>query len=123
MALNGDALKVLALELSAAMPPVVGMQHTPFMDRAHLDEILFEDPPVGLVLDQSPTARLARKVMRHVRWYWWGKDEVSAVLDRYGAMTLEELNAHALQQILERLEHLELCAQTGCDPDDAVPAR
>lgn len=102
--LEGDALKVLAIELAAAMPPA---------------------PPndYGLpVLDTSPRARAIRRIAEIANGRGW-QLEVTRTLDRHAASYMDDLPEDAVIALRDRMEYFEDCVQTACDPDDAPPAR
>ena len=67
-------------------------------------------------------ANLIRQVRRLAKRYGW-EEEVEQALERAGAPALKYLEPHQLEQLLERLQALEDCIQTPCDPPDAPPAR
>lgn len=48
---------------------------------------------------------------------------VAKALHGYGVANADQLSDDCVQDLLERMEDLELRAQTCCDDDDALPAR
>jgi hypothetical protein len=74
------------------------------------------------VLEQSPKARAIRRIAEIVNFHGW-QIEVTRALDRHAASYVDDLPQDAVLALRDRMEHLEECAQYGCDPEDALPAR
>lgn len=108
MALDAVALKALAIEMAAAMPPAPPR------------------PTEGdcwmAPVDQSPRARALRRVQEIVTMRGW-QVEVTRTLDRNEVSHVDDLPEEAVFALRDRMEYFEDCVQTCCDPDDAPPAR
>lgn len=106
MRLEGEALKLFALELASTMPP------TPP-----------QDGTLGLpVLDATPRARAIRRIADIANGRGW-QLAVTRALDEYGASYVSDLPTEAIFALRDRMEQYEDCAEVCCDPEDAFPAR
>ncbi|MCQ4165114.1 hypothetical protein [Tahibacter harae] len=103
--LDQVALKSLAIELASAMPPAPAREEQDFPR-----------------LDQSPRARALRRISEIVKTRGW-EAAVTRALDQHGATCVADLSDEAVYQLRDRVERYEDCAETCCDPDDALPAR
>ena len=74
------------------------------------------------VLDRSPRARNIRRIAEISQSRGWQLEVVRA-LDRHDVSYIEDLSDEAIASLRDRMEYLEDCVQTCCDPDDAPPAR
>lgn len=72
------------------------------------------------VLEQSPRARAIREVMRIATWYGW-VGEIERALDVARVSSLPQLNDANLGLLLQRMQQLEECVQTGVGAPDAPP--
>lgn len=104
MALEPAALKALAIELSAAMPPAPS-------------EAFVSLP----VLDPSPRARAMRRISEIANARGW-HIEVTRTLDKHRAAYVSDLHDAEIFALRDRMERFEDCVQFGCDPADAPPA-
>ena len=107
--LDPVALKTFAIELASAIPPAP-LQET--------DDLASTLPAVL----QSPRARAVRRIAEIAAARGW-QIEVTRTLDKYQASYVDDLPEAAVFELRDRMEHFEDCVQTGCDPDDAPPAR
>ena len=107
MALDPVALKALAIEMAAAIPPA--------QPQSANDSWM---PQIA----QTPRARALRRVQEIAQQRGW-QLEVLRALDRNEASHIDDLQDHAVFALRDRMEYLEDCVQTCCDPDDAPPAR
>lgn len=98
MALAPAALKALAIELSAAMPPTMTAP----------DSVLLP------LVDPSPRARWIRRISEIVNARGW-QIEVTRTLDRHAVSYVSDLDNEALRGLLDRLERFEDCVQSGFD--------
>lgn len=106
MRLDGDALKLFALELAAVIPP----------PPPRPDEV------GGMVLDPSPRARAIRRIVDIADARGW-QIAVTRALDAHRARYFSDLSDQAVFELRDRMERYEECAELCCDPDDALPAR
>lgn len=108
MPLDPVALKTLALELNAALPP--------------------PPPPtdgfLGLpaLLDMSERARSIRRIADIANTRGW-QLAVTRMLDSRHACYVSDLCDDDVFALLRQLERYEDCAEACCDPDDCFPAR
>ena len=79
-------------------------------------------PPLLPLLDQSKRGRWCRVVERIVAWYPWGAAELTRALDAADAASAFQLEDADLEQLVDRLQRLEECAQNGYDAPDCAPA-
>lgn len=107
MALDAIALKALAIEMAASVPPAAPR---PAND-AWMPEIA-----------QTPRARALRRVQEIAQQRGW-QVEVIRALDRNEVTHIDDLSDAAVFALRDRMEYYEDCVQTCCDPDDAPPAR
>lgn len=73
-------------------------------------------------LEQTPRARLVREINRIALRYGW-TDPIVKALDAAGAAALGHLHEHELEALAAEMRRLVECAMSGCDLDDALPAR
>lgn len=103
MTMDPVALKTLAIELAAAMPP------TPLAD--------IDYPPV----DVSPRAVKITKIIRIAQAYHW-PDAIPHYLRALGVSHLLDLTDHQLDELERRMDGYVDAAMTGCSPADCLPA-
>jgi hypothetical protein len=107
VALDIVALKALAIEMAAAIPPA---------------------PPASAndswmpKIAQTGRARALRRIQEIAQSRGW-QLEVLRALDRHEVTHIDDLEDEAVFQLRDRMEYFEDCVQTCCDPDDAPPAR
>lgn len=103
MALDPIALKTLAIELAAALPPA--------------------PPDINLVapLDPSPRARMTRAIMRIADSRGW-HSAITHFLDMKGVSHMSDLTQPQLDDLLERMNGYVDAAETGCSLADCPPA-
>ncbi len=104
MALDPVALKALALELAAAMPPAPAP--------ADIDL-----PPV----DVSPRARTMRAIVRIADIYGW-RSAITHFLDSRGVPYLSDLTDPQLDDLLDRMNGYVDAAEMGASLADCLPA-
>jgi hypothetical protein len=73
-------------------------------------------------VEQAPRDLAARAINRIAMTYGW-PHAVQQFLDAAQVPSISLLSNEQVDQLLERMRHLESCAQTGCDSDEAPPAR
>lgn len=105
MALDPVALKSLALELAAAMPPPA-----PSPSDASI-------PPV----DVSPRARTMRAIVRIADQYGW-HSAIVHFLDSRGVSYLSDLTDPQLDDLLDRMHGYVDAAEIGASLADCLPA-
>lgn len=103
MPLDPVALKTLALELSATLPPM------PAVDEQFRP------------IDQSPRAKKMRAVLRIADRHSW-HSAITHFLDTKGASYLSDLSDPQLEDLLDRMEGYVDAAETGCSLEDCLPA-
>lgn len=103
MALDSAALKTLALELAAAMPP------TPICD--------IDYPAV----DVSPRAIKMTKIIRTAQAYNW-PDAIPHFLRSRGVSHILDLSDTQLDDLEGRMDGYVDAANTGCSLADCLPA-
>ncbi|WP_162405142.1 hypothetical protein [Pseudoxanthomonas jiangsuensis] len=104
MALDPVALKSLALELAAAMPPAPSP--------ADIDL-----PPV----DVSPRARTMRAIVHIADQYDW-RSAITHFLDSRGVSYLSDLSDVQLDDLLDRMRGYVDAAEIGASLVDCLPA-
>lgn len=102
MALDPIALKSLALELAAAMPP------TPSPDGS--------DP-----VDVSPRAKKIRAIRRIAVVHGW-QDAITHFLETKGTPYMSDLTDPQLDDLLDRMHRYVDAAEMGCSLPDCLPA-
>lgn len=101
MALDPIALKSLALELAAAMPP---------------------PPPSTLqAIDVSPRGIKIRAIQRIADSYRW-PDAIPHFLDMKGAAYISDLTDPQLEDLMQRMEGFVDAVETGSSVADCPPA-
>lgn len=103
MALDPVALKTLAIELAAAMPP---------------------PPPAPIALhpvDVSPRAVKMRAILRIANAHNW-HDAITHFLETKGVPYMSDLTDPQLEDLLERMEGFVDAAETGASLADCLPA-
>lgn len=103
MPLDPIALKSLAIELAAALPPAPPDQTT---ERR---------------LDTSPQARKIREIQRIADSYGW-QSAIVHFLDMKGAAYLSDLTPPQLDDLLGRMHGYVDAAETGCSLPEGLPA-
>lgn len=103
MALDPVALKSLAIELAAAMPPLPMRQ--------------YQDQP----LDISHRARTMRSILRIADAYGW-HSAITHFLESRNAVYLSDLTDPQLDDLSGRMEGYVDAANTGCSLADCLPA-
>ncbi|WP_312321286.1 hypothetical protein [Stenotrophomonas sp.] len=103
MSLDPIALKTLAIELAAALPPAG------------------PDPTMGAPLDISPRAKKMRSIQRIADTYCW-HSAIVHFLDMKDAEYLSDLTNPQLDDLLERMHGYVDAAEMGCSLADALPA-
>lgn len=103
MALDPVALKSLALELAAAMPP------TP--------DSAIDYPAV----DVSPRGKMMTKIIRIADRHGW-HSAITHFLQTKGVPYLSDLNELQLEDLLDRMDGYVDAAETGCSLADCLPA-
>ncbi|UXA53386.1 MULTISPECIES: hypothetical protein [Xanthomonas] len=104
MALDPIALKSLALELAAAMPPA--------------------EPPSDVnfkPIDISPRARAMRRILRIADMHGW-HDAIVVFLEMKGAEHLFDLTQLQLDELSERMNAYVDAAEIGASAADCLPA-
>ncbi len=107
MPLDPIALKTLALELSAALPPPRPAP-TP-------SDVSF------IPIDTSPRAVMTRGILRIANRFHWN-DAVVHFLETKGVSYLSDLSEPQLEDLLQRMEGYVDAAETGCSLVDCLPA-
>lgn len=105
MAIDPIALKSLALELAAAMPPA-----PPASDEFGLRPV-----------DVSPRAVAMRSVVRIADMYGW-HDAITHFLESRGTSYLSDLTQPQLDDLLDRMRGYVDAAETGCSLPECLPA-
>lgn len=108
--LDKVALKSIALELVAALPPPKANP-----DRDSEGDFL----PIVI---QTRRARAIRRISEITNMRGW-QIAVTRALDANQASYIDDLPDKAVMELQDDLEHYEVCAQMGCDLQDALPAR
>lgn len=103
MALDQIALKTLAMELAAAMPPPL----PPDVD--------FQ--PV----DVSPRAKSIRAILRIADAHGW-RSAITHFLETRDVTHISDLTDPQLDDLLDRMEGYLDAAETGCSLADCLPA-
>lgn len=103
MALDPVALKTLAIELAAAMPP------TPLCD--------IDYPAV----DVSPRAVKITNIIRIANTYNW-PDAIPHFLRSRGVSHILDLSDTQLDDLADRMDGYVDAAMTGCSLEDCLPA-
>ncbi len=103
MALDQIALKTLAIELAAALPP------------AH------PDASIGSPLDMSPRAKKMRHIQRIADAHGW-HSAITHFLDMKDACYVSDLSDPQLEDLLGRMRGYVDAAEMGCSLADALPA-
>lgn len=106
MALDPVALKSLALELVAAMPPAPSRE---------VDGVDF-DP-----IDSSHRARTMRAILRVADSYGW-RSAITHFLDTKGVSHLSDLTQPQLDDLLDRMHGYVDAAEMGACPIHCLPA-
>lgn len=104
MALDPVALKSLAIELAAALPPPPSPADIDFH-------------PV----DVSPRAKRMRAIMRIADAYGW-HSAIVHYLETKGVSYLSDLTNTQLEDLLDRMDGYVDAAETGCSLDGCLPA-
>lgn len=104
MALDPLALKSLAIELAAAMPPPAAPADIEFAP-----------------IDVSPRAVKMRNALRIARAYNW-PDAIPHFLQSRGVTHLADLNDTQLDDLMDRMEGYVDAAMTGASLADCLPA-
>lgn len=104
MALDPIALKSLALELAAAMPPA-----PPMVD--------FDFRPV----DVSPRAKKMRAIIRIADMYGW-HSAITHYLETRGVPYLSDLSDPQLDDLLSRMDGFVDAAMMGASLEECLPA-
>lgn len=81
----------------------------------------FESYAAPAPLESSWRARAVREITRIAAWYGW-TNEIQRVLDAANLDMLAMLDDSALNELRDRMTHLEECAQHGIGAPDAPPA-
>lgn len=105
MALDPVALKTLAIELAAAMPP----------DPSPPAEITF------LPVDVSPRAIKTRGILRIANRHGW-HSAIVHFLETKNVAYLSDLSEPQLDDLLERMDGYVDAAEMGCSLPDCFPA-
>ena len=103
MPLDPIALKSLAIELAAALPPAMPADSS-------------ERP-----LDQSPRAKNLRSVQRIADTYGW-HSAIVHFLDMKGATYMSDLTNPQLEDLLDRMHGYVDAAEIGASLPDCLPA-
>ncbi|MCU1139470.1 hypothetical protein [Stenotrophomonas maltophilia] len=103
MALDPIALKTLAIELAAALPPAP------------------PDSNVGAPLDRSPRARKIRAIQRIADAHCW-HSAITHFLDLKDAEYISDLTDPQLDDLLDRMNGYVDAASMGCSLADSLPA-
>lgn len=103
MALDPIALKTLAIELAAALPPAP------------------TDTTIGSPLDLSPRAKKIRSIQRIADAHGW-HSAITHFLDMKDAYYLSDLSEPQLEDLLGRMRGYVDAAEMGCSLADALPA-
>lgn len=103
MALDPIALKTLAIELAAALPPVP------------------TEATIGSPLDLSPRAKKIRSIQRIADAHSW-QSAITHFLDMKDAYYLSDLSEPQLEDLLGRMHGYVDAAEMGCSLADALPA-
>jgi len=110
-------------EIAATSRPAPAPKPTPESEALRAFQVYeFNSVPVGPVVEQTPRARAIREINRIATWYGW-PGEITRALDAAAATSLAGLADEELEQLVERMRHLEECVQNGGDAPDAPPAR
>lgn len=103
MALDPAALKTLAIELAAAMPPT---------------------PPADIdypTVDVSPRAIAITRIIRIARQYNW-PDAIPHFLQTRGVSHIADLSDAQLDDLSDRMDGYVDAAMTGASLEDCLPA-
>lgn len=103
MALDPIALKTLAIELAAALPPVP------------------TEATIGAPLDLSPRAKKIRSIQRIADAHGW-QSAITHFLDMKDACYLSDLSEPQLEDLLGRMHGYVDAAEMGCSLAEALPA-
>lgn len=104
MALDSVALKTLAMELAAAMPP---SEPSPPLDFA--------------AVDVSPRAIKTRAILRIANAHNW-HDAIVHFLETKGVPYLSDLTEPQLEDLMQRMEGFVDALETGSSLPDCPPA-
>jgi len=103
VALDPIALKTLAIELAAALPPAP------------------QGNTLSAPLDSSPRAKMMRAIMRIADSRGW-HSAITHFLDMKGVSHMTDLSQPQLDDLLERMNGYVDAADTGCSLADCPPA-
>lgn len=103
MPLDPIALKTLAIELSAALPPAPPVE------------------PQERPIDLSERACVTRAIQRIADSYGW-HDAITHFLETRGAAYMSDLSILQLHDLLGRMKGYVDAAETGCSLADCLPA-
>lgn len=103
MPLDPIALKALAIELTAALPPVAPA------------------PPKEVPVDLSERAVITRAIYRIADAYGW-HCAITHFLETRGCAYTSDLSILQLHDLLDRMKGYVDAAETGCSLADCLPA-
>lgn len=103
MALDPIALKTLAIELAAALPPVT------------------TEVTTGAPMDLSPKAKKMRSIQRIADAHGW-QSAITHFLDMKDAYYVSDLSEPQLDDLLDRMRGYVDAAEMGYSLADALPA-
>jgi hypothetical protein len=103
VALDPIALKTLAIELAAALPPAP------------------PDNQMGVRLDMSPRAKKIRSIQRIADAHCW-HSAITHFLDLKDAEYMSDLTDPQLDDLLDRMTGYVDAASMGCSLADSLPA-